>query len=114
MVREVYPGQVKIIPRVAKKVHGIRAARVVFDLCNFDEENTSEGWQCLCRYAYKVDEDGKWSREPDHDTPWSHGADAFQTFALSLKSETAENKPKLVYGGTVISRPSGGSGWMNH
>ena len=70
MVREVYPGQVKIIPRVAKKVHGIRAARVVFDLCNFDEENTSEGWQCLCRYAhtYKVDEDGKWSREPDHRT----------------------------------------------
>ena len=46
-------------------------------------------------------------------TPWSHGADAFQTFALSLKSETAEKKPKLVYGGTVISRPNGGSGWMN-
>ncbi len=110
-LRDVYPKIVTVVPRVPKKVMGIRAARLVFDLCNFDEENTSDGWQCLCRYAYKVDEDGKWSREPDHDTPWSHGADAFQTFALSLKSETEVKKPKVVYSSTRF-KPNSHNGWM--
>lgn len=90
-VRDVYPGKVKIVPRVAKKEMGIRAARVIFDLCNFDENNTSEGWQCLCRYQYEVDEDGQYSRNPLHNE-YSDGADAFQTFALSLKSETQDKK----------------------
>ena len=110
-VRDAYPGKVKIVPRVSKKVVGIRAARVVFDLCNFDEENTADGWQCLCRYQYKINEDGKWSQEPDHNE-WSHGADAFQEFALSLKPE---QKEKIR---TVTSRPilqiRNNSGWMGH
>ncbi len=111
-VRDVYPGKVKIVPRVARKVVGIRAARVVFDLCNFDEENTADGWQCLCRYQYKVNEDGKWSQDPDHNE-YSHGADAFQTFALSLKSETATKKPvKTVTSGKVLNINRGGTGWM--
>ena len=29
-IRDIYPGKVKIVPRVAHKVDGIRAARVVF------------------------------------------------------------------------------------
>jgi phage terminase large subunit len=92
IVREAYPNNVKIVPRVAKKVLGINASRTIFDLCNFDEELTSDGWQCLCRYQYDVDaETGQFSREPSHNE-YSHGADAFQTFALSLKSETATKK----------------------
>jgi hypothetical protein len=39
------------------------------------------------------EETGNFSKEPDHDTPWSHGADAFQTFALSLKTEADSKKP---------------------
>lgn len=111
IVRKSYPGKVKIVPRVSKKVVGIRAARVVFDLCNFDEENTADGWQCLCRYCYDIDKDGKWSNEPKHDEN-SHGADAFQTFSLSLKSETA-SKPKIrvVASGKNFSR-QGVAGWM--
>ncbi len=109
-LRDVYPKQVKIVPRVPKKVMGIRAARLVFDLCNFDEENTSDGWQCLCRYQYEVDEDGKWSKEPAHNE-YSHGADSFQTFALSLKSET-EAKPKVVYSSTRF-KPNSHNGWMS-
>lgn len=89
---------VMVVQRPARKILGINAARTVFPLCNFDEENTSEGWQCLTRYAYKVDEkkfnEAVLSREPDHDTPWSHGADAFQTFALSLKTEQESKKLK--------------------
>lgn len=98
ILRDSYPGKVKIVPRVAKKVHGIRAARVIFDLCNFDEENTADGWQCLCSYQYMINEEtGVWSREPLHNE-YSHGADAFQTFALSLKSEIQMKKPIRTIG----------------
>lgn len=89
--------KVIVVNRPSKKAVGINAARTVFELCNFDEENTKDGWQCLSRYAYKVNEEtGNFSREPDHDTPWSHGADGWQTFALSLRTEddTKKRKPK--------------------
>jgi phage terminase large subunit len=92
--------KVIVVNRPSKKAVGINAVRTVMELCNFDEENTKDGWQCLSRYAYKVNEEtGNFSREPDHDTPWSHGADGFQTFALSLKTEddTKKKKPKPKY-----------------
>lgn len=115
LIRDTYPKSVKIVPRVPKKVVGIRAARQIFDLCNFDEENTADGWQCLCRYQYDVDDDGKFSLNPAHNE-YSHGADAFQTFALSLKSEIAQKKPKerTVYGSTVIHMASSSNGWMGN
>lgn len=102
---------VRIVERPSRKMVGINAARTVMPLCNFDEENTSEGWQCLSNYAYKVDEEnGTFSREPDHDTPWSHGADAWQTFALSLKTETETVKrPKVAPIRTSLPR---NNGWM--
>lgn len=92
--------KVIVVNRPSKKAVGINAARTVFELCNFDEENTKDGWQCLSRYAYKVNEEtGNFSREPDHDTPWSHGADGWQTFALSLRTEddTKKRKPKTDF-----------------
>ena len=107
-----YPGKVKIVPRISKKVVGIRAGRAVFDLCNFDEENTSDGWQCLIRYQYEVNEDGQFSQNPKHDE-YSHGADAFQTFALSLKPEIAQKaKPKIVSENNVHSISRSSNGWM--
>ena len=95
-LKKAFPNaHVRIIDRPARKALGINAARSVFPLCNFDEVNTQQGWQCLSRYAYKVDEEtGVFSKEPAHDTPWSHGADGFQTFALSLKTESDETKKK--------------------
>jgi phage terminase large subunit len=111
MVQEAYPNKVKIVPRVSKKVVGIRAARAIFDLCNFDEENTADGWQCLCRYQYKVNEDGKWSQDPDHNE-YSHGADAFQTFALSLKPEQKEKVRTVSAGAKVLPLRGSSTGWM--
>jgi len=95
LTRKAFPNaKVIVVQRPSKKVVGINAARTIFELCNFDEANTADGWQCLSRYAYKVNEEtGNFSKEPDHDTPWSHGADAFQTFALSLKTEADSKKP---------------------
>lgn len=113
IVNDSFPKTVRLVPRVAKKVIGIRAARQVFDLCNFDEENTAEGWQCLCRYKYDVDENGTFSQNPEHDEA-SHGADAFQTFALSLKSETEAKKPKTVGSNrsTINVLNSSDNSWM--
>jgi phage terminase large subunit len=105
--------KVIVVNKPPKKVVGINAARTVFELCNFDEENTKDGWQCLSRYAYKVNEEtGNFSREPDHDTPWSHGADGFQTFALSLKTEddTRKRKPKVDLS-KLNNQPRA---WMGH
>lgn len=112
IVKEAFPGKAKVVPRVPKKILGIRAARVIFDLCNFDEENTAEGWQCLTRYQWKVNDAGVYSKEPDHNE-YSHGADAFQTFALSLKSETATKKPQVKDAvRTVVPFNNAASNWM--
>ncbi len=93
---KVYPKKVRIIQAPSKKFVGINAVRTIFPLCNFDELNTKDGLMCLRRYCYKVDDEtGTFSKEPDHDTPWSHGADAMQTLALAFRSETA-SKPRTI------------------
>jgi len=64
-------------------------------------------------YAYEVDEEkGTFSREPEHDTPWSHGADAFQTFALSLKTEQDIKKPPKRE--RPVFTPQRPNSWMGH
>lgn len=105
--------KVRIIERPSKKYVGINASRTVFDLCNFDEEGCSDGLTCLRRYCYKVNEDtGAFSKEPAHDTPWSHGADAFQTFALSLKSEASSKKLPERTVQKILPFHSRNTGWM--
>lgn len=110
-LRKAFPNaNIRIVQRPARKAIGINAVRSLFPLLNFDEENTSNGWQCLSRYAYKVDEDtGVFSKEPEHDTPWSHGADGMQTMALSIKSEADEKKPKSIKDRV---KPQLRNGWM--
>lgn len=115
-LKAVYPGKVRIVERPAKKSIAINAVRSYLPLCNFDEKNTADGWQCLSRYAYKVDDDtGTFSKEPDHDTPWSHGADGLSTFALSFKSEADSKKPKKKPATRVIPMNTRqGNNWMGH
>lgn len=106
--------KVRIVQKPLRKFLGINAVRSIFPLLNFDENNTADGMQCLKRYCYKINEEnGAFSKEPDHDTPWSHGSDALQTMGLSFKSEQASKKPKDK---TVIvdRRPhmNTSTGWM--
>jgi len=84
--QDAFGGQnVRVVDRIPKKALAIDAARGIFDRCYFDKVNCADGLTCLRKYAYKVDEEtGKVSREPDHDTPWSHGADAFMAIGQSL------------------------------
>lgn len=102
--------RVRIIDRPTRKYIGINAVRTVFDLCNFDEQNTADGITRLRRYCYKVNEEtGHFSKEPLHDEN-SNGSDAFQTFALSMKSETASTKKKYTPKVVPFVSPQG---WMN-
>lgn len=100
--------KVIVVQRPSKKVVGINAARTVFPLCNFDEENTADGWQCLTHYAYKIDEDGKWSREPEHDSEWSHGCFTADTKVLTREGPKAIST--LPEKGEVLTQ----WGWMNY
>jgi len=87
------------IDRIPKKALAIDAARGIFDRCVFDKTLCADGITCLRKYAYKVDETGRVSREPDHDTPWSHGADAFMAIGQSMlpvkKPMQLLHKPQL-------------------
>lgn len=111
LTRKAFPNaKVMVVNRPSKKVVGINAARTIFELCNFDENLTADGWQCLTRYAYKVNEEtGNFSREPDHND-YSHGADAFQTFALSLRTEDESKKFKPKPKFNLGNQPRG---WMS-
>lgn len=113
-LQDAFPNsKVRIIKRPAKKLIGINAVRTVFDLCNFDESETSEGWQCLTNYAYKLKENGQFSKEPDHDTDWSHGADGLQTFGLSVKSDPDVKPPKTVGSNLrTMHNFKSNNGWM--
>lgn len=90
ILRDTYPGKVKIVPRIPKKIVGIRAARVVFELCNFDELKTAEGWTCLCKYQYAVDENGKMSKDPLHNE-YSNGCFTGDTKILTREGPKAIN-----------------------
>lgn len=88
-----FPGsRIVIVPRIPKKALAIDAARGIMDRSYFDKEGCADGLTCLRKYGYKVDaETGRISREPDHDTPWSHGADSYMNYGQSM---LAVRKPK--------------------
>lgn len=102
--------------KVARKlsiVDGINAVRTVFPKCYFDSEKASDGIQALRHYRYAFDEQlNTFKREPLHD--WaSHPADAFRTFAVSIKEEVREEpKEEGIYHGVSSNRPANDSAWM--
>lgn len=87
--------RVRMVPNI-KIADGIDAARTIFPMCWFDEENTSDGIACLRHYHYEVDGDGSRSKLPEHD--WSsHGADGFRYMGVALRDDAPKPKmkPKL-------------------
>lgn len=91
--KDAFGQGIKIVPRIPKKALAIDAARGMMNMCVWDKDNCADGLTALRRYAYKVDpETGKTSREPEHDTPWSHGADAWMAIGQSLLQ--TKQKPK--------------------
>ena len=89
-------------------MEGINAARTIFPMCWFDEEECADGLNALRAYAYGVEDDGTRTKNPEHS--WaSHGADAFRMMGVALREDTPKAKPKLP------SRPKvapGRHSWM--
>jgi len=69
--------------RPSKKEDAIEAARRILPKCWFDKKKCENGISALSNYRKQYDEKNKvFGTKPVHD--WSsHGADAFQTFAIS-------------------------------
>jgi len=78
-------------------VDSINAARMMFNKCWFDRNNTHDGLQCLRHYRYDVDPDTKqFSQKPLHDT-YSHGADAFRYIGLMVNEPRKAPKQQKTY-----------------
>jgi len=78
-------------------VDSINAARMMFNKCWFDKNNTHDGLQCLRHYRYDVDPDTKqFSQRPLHDN-YSHGADAFRYIGLMVNEPRKAPKQKGTY-----------------
>ena len=75
----------------------INAARMMFNKCWFDKNNTHDGLQCLRHYRYDVDPDTKqFSQKPLHDN-YSHGADAFRYIGLMVNEPRKAPKQPKTY-----------------
>ena len=78
-------------------VDSINAARMMFNKCWFDRNNTHDGLQCLRHYRYDVDPDTKqFSQKPLHDN-YSHGADAFRYIGLMVNEPRKAPKQRSTY-----------------
>ena len=86
---------IKVVPRIGKKMESINAARVAFSQCWFDAEKCKQGLKALANYQKKWDsKNNVFMETPLHN--WaSNGADAFQQFAMGstdTSSSTMDRK----------------------
>lgn len=80
-VRDVLKN-VAVVP-AGRVQDGIEQVRLKFAVSYFDKDKCEDGLTALRRYAYKRDQEtGRISVNPEHNI-WSHGADAFRTFAMA-------------------------------
>lgn len=99
--------KIRIIPQLTLKAQ-INSARTLFENCYFDQDKCSDGLHALRHYHYKVDDNGQFSKEPEHD--WSsHAASAFMGFAVSATDNP--KKPKKPQD-DVNYRTNSSNGWM--
>jgi phage terminase large subunit len=83
--------------RVAPKLHvtsRINAARTIFPMVQFNQDACQQGLHMLRRYQWgPLNKNNVTGSDPMHNDA-SHGADAFQTFAVCAKQPKAPEKPK--------------------
>lgn len=82
-------GNVEIVERVTHKINAIEAAKEIMGICHFHKTDCADGLFSMERYAYKVQEDGRVSQEPDHQ--YSDAPDAFMTFAMSAQPDLIDD-----------------------
>lgn len=79
---------IDVVPRVGAKMESINAARVALAKCVFDRKRCDRGIQALLNYKKKWNEKLQvFGDSPEHN--WaSHGADAFQCFAMGSRDDS--------------------------
>ncbi len=97
--------------RVAPKLYvsdRINAGRTIFPQCRFDVTKCADGLQALRHYQWgPVSTNGNEPRQPLHN--WaSHGSDAFQVCAVSIRQPERQNAPP-----PPPPAPSGEYSWMS-
>lgn len=111
--KALYPGKVKVLPRISNIGAGIGAVRELFPLCYFDESKCADGLQALRRYKYDVDPNtGNYSKHPLHDEN-SDAADAFRQIAQAMNMHQPKESPKTL----LLSKHGGsshGTGWLGN
>ena len=78
---------------------GIKAARVMFNRCYFDQEKTARLFECLKRYRRRINKTTNQPESPLHDE-YSHGADAFRGLAQiadQLTNDVSDHSGPLKY-----------------
>ena len=88
---------VEVIP-IAKVETGIKAARLIFRQCYFDEHKCKRLLECLKRYRRNIPTSTNEPQNPIHDE-YSHGADAFRMLAMCSNNMTNDdefNKPIAI------------------
>jgi phage terminase large subunit len=88
----------RIIPRVGTKRESINAARMAFEACEFDSEKCSKGLKALAEYQRKWNaKNNVFEESPLHN--WaSNGADAFQCFALGVRTDSRDSISERRFG----------------
>lgn len=78
----------RVVPRVGNKMDSINAARMIFNLCEFDGEKCKQGMKALGNYQRKWNaKNNVFEESPLHN--WaSNGADAFQGFAMGAREDS--------------------------
>lgn len=93
----------RVVPRIEDEMDGIEAVRSVLPTCWFDQRNCAQTIKCLDHYRKEWDEKlGTYKSRPLHD--WSsHGAKAFEQFAVGYKapSQTKGKKRRATNWRTV-------------
>jgi hypothetical protein len=84
----------RVVPRIDEEMDGIDAVRSVLPTCWFDERNCAPLIKCLDHYRKEWDEKlGTFKSRPLHD--WSsHGAKAFEQFAVGYKAPKTTTKTR--------------------
>lgn len=72
---------------------GIKAARVMFSRCYFDQDKTQRLLECLKRYRRRINQTTQQPEGPLHDE-YSHGADAFRGLAMIVDKLTNDADSK--------------------
>ena len=102
--------EMEVGPKVEAKMDGIQKVRSILSICWFDAENCDSGLTHLEEYRKQWDEINGVFRDTPLHNEHCHGADGFETFAVSHDFKVLRNARPRARAKTVQRRSSKGWG----